>query len=179
MLVANVVNNIATIADASADRMIMVCGHHKMQPIWYLPDSSIFPFNLKRIRCDARLKLVGGLVIIGPQNFLCQDETHRLNPVVKPTEQTITVVDERPVLPKNFQHNDAERAFARALHAALEHDNDTGLLVRVLHGPCEPSNEIFEFFLVAAANNFQNVPQEPPDLLPPFARFNRQIRAKG
>ena len=149
VLVGNVVDDKTTIPDASANRMIMVCGHHEMQSIWYLADSSVLTFNLERIGRDARLKFVCGLVIASPQNFLCQDETHRLNPVVEPTEQAITVVNERTVLSKDFQHNDAERALARALLAAFEYNNDSGLLVGILHSPCQPSKEIFEFLLVA------------------------------
>ncbi len=128
-----------------------------MQPIGHLPNSSILAFNLERAGGDTRLKLIRGLVVAGPQYFLCQDETHGFDPIVEPSQQAIAVVNESTVLPKNYEHHDAQRAFAGALPAALEHDNGAWMLVGVLHSPGKPTHEVFELGFVPSTNDLQDM----------------------
>ena len=61
--------------------------------------------------------------------------------------------------PKNPQHHDANRALAGALFAALENDDDLGVLIRVLDGPSEKTNNVLELRFVAPADNLKDMPE--------------------
>ena len=91
--------------------------------------------------------------------------------VNRPNRRSLSSI-KRPVGAKNLEHHHADRALAGALLAALEDDDDLGVLIRVLHGPGEPANEIPELRLVASADDLPDMPKQPPLLLPAFAGFN-------
>ena len=135
MFLTDVVHNKAAITDASRDCMIMVCCHHQMQPIWYLPNTSILALNLKCVGGNARLKFIRGPVVPAHNISSARMKLSGFDPIVEASKQAIAVINERTVLPENIEHDDAERTLAGTLLTAFEDDNDAGMLVRILHGP--------------------------------------------
>ena len=75
---------------------------------------------------------------------------------------------------RRFEHHLAEGALAGTLLAALEHDDNASMFVRVLYGPSEVANEILELLPVASADDLADMPKKPALLLPALARLDTE-----
>jgi len=178
VFLADVINDVAPLTNTRCDRMLVVGVRHNIRSIWYLANGASLMFNLDRICGDAGLEFVGRLVIAGPQYFLSQDETNGLQPVVEFSEQSFAVIDECAVLSEKLEHHVAKGAFARTMPSALEHDHGPRMLVGILYRPSVPAHEIFELRFIASADDFPNMTQQAPLLLPSFLRLDAEAMPK-